>query len=93
MTKLLERAISLQEAYANAQLKTLSEADQDAISLREACANASRLLAEMADELQWQAKFASTTDEQWDQMAAMVRQEIMAGDTMPLSEVFDFQAK
>ncbi len=60
MTKLLEQAI--------AQLKTLSDEEQDAI--------ASRLLAEMADELQWQSQFASTTDQQWDQMAAIVRQEI-----------------
>ena len=77
MTKLLERAI--------AQLKTLSEEDQDAI--------ASRLLMEMADDLQWQAQFASTTDQQWDQMAAMVRREIVAGDITPLGEVFSFQAE
>ena len=76
MTKLLEQAIAIREACANPQLKTLSEEEQDAISLREACTNASRLLAEMADDLQWQAQFASTTDQQWDQIAAMVRQEI-----------------
>ena len=77
MTKLLEQAI--------AQLKTLSEEEQDAI--------ASRLLAEMADDLQWQAQFASTTDKQWDQMAAMVRREIVTGDITPLGEVFRFQAE
>ena len=77
MTKLLEQAI--------AQLKTLSEEEQDAI--------ASRLLAEMADDLQWQAQFASTTDQQWDQMAAMVRREIVTGDITPLGEVFRFQAE
>ena len=76
MTKLLELAIALKETYPNPQLKTLSEEAQDAISLREACTNASRLLAEMADDLQWQAQFASTTDQQWDQLAAMVRREI-----------------
>lgn len=77
MTKLLEQAI--------AQLKTLSDEEQDAI--------ASRLLAEMADDLQWQAQFAFTTDQQWDQMATMVRQEIIASDITPLGEVFSFQAE
>jgi len=72
MTELLEQAI--------AQLKSLPAEMQDAI--------ASRLLAEMEDERSWQAKFASTTDEQWDQMAAAVRQEIAAGDVTPLEEVF-----
>ena len=93
MTKLLKQAIALREACANPQLKTLSEAEQDAISLREACTNASRLLAEMADDLQWQAQFASTTDQQWDQMAAIVRREMVAGDITPLGEVFSFQAE
>ncbi len=32
MTKLLERAIALGEACANAQLKTLSDQEQDAIA-------------------------------------------------------------
>ncbi len=63
MTELLERAI--------AQLKTLPADEQDAI--------AARLLAEMEDEQTWKAQFASTTDDQWDRMAEMVRQEIAAG--------------
>jgi hypothetical protein len=79
MTQLLERAISLWEACANAQLKTLSEAEQDAI--------ASRLLAEMADDLQWQAQFISTTDQQWDQMAAIVRQEIDSSPVRKMSPI------
>lgn len=64
MTELLERVI--------AQLKTLPADEQDAI--------AARLLAEMEDEQIWKAQFESTTDDQWDRMAEMVRQEIATGD-------------
>ncbi|ACK64278.1 conserved hypothetical protein [Rippkaea orientalis PCC 8801] len=72
MTELLERAI--------ARLQTLPESEQDAI--------AARLLDEMEDEKKWKAQFESTTDEQWDRMAEMVRQEIAVGDITPLAEVF-----
>ena len=75
MTELLEQAI--------AQLKTLPADEQDAI--------AARLLAEMEDEQTWKAQFESTTDNQWDRMAEMVRQEIAAGDVTPLAEVFSSQ--
>lgn len=68
MTKLLEQAI--------AEIEKLPEDAQDAI--------AARLLADLADEKEWTARFAATTDEQWDRMAALVRQEIAAGDTTPL---------
>ncbi|MEM1281738.1 MAG: hypothetical protein AAGG53_17345 [Cyanobacteria bacterium P01_H01_bin.152] len=76
MTELLEQAIS--------QLKTLSADEQDAI--------AARLLAEMADEQTWKAQFESTTNDQWDRMAEMVRQEIAASDITPLAEVFPPQS-
>ena len=72
MTELLERAFN--------QLKTLPADEQNAI--------AARLLAELEDEQVWKAKFESTTDNQWDQIAEMVRQEITAGDITPLAEVF-----
>ena len=75
MTELLERAIT--------QLKTLPADEQDAI--------ATRLLAEMEDEQTWKAQFESTTDDQWERMAEMVRQEIAAGDIAPLAEVFPSQ--
>lgn len=75
MTELVERVI--------AQLKTLPVDEQDAI--------AARLLAEMEDEQAWKTQFESTTDDQWDRMAEMVRQEIAAGDTTPLAEVFPTQ--
>ncbi|MGF1482308.1 MAG: hypothetical protein ACFB4I_22990 [Cyanophyceae cyanobacterium] len=75
MTELLERVI--------AQLKTLPADEQDAI--------AARLLVEIEDEQIWKAQFESTTDDQWDRMAEMVRQEIAAGDVTPLAEVFPSQ--
>jgi hypothetical protein len=77
MTELLERVI--------AQLKTLPADEQDAI--------AARLLAELEDEQVWKTQFESTTDEQWDHMAEMVRQEIVAGDITPLAEVFPPQSQ
>lgn len=75
MTKLLERAI--------AEIEKLPEDTQDAI--------AARLLAELADEQAWAARFAATSDAQWERMAAMVRQEIAAGETIPFDDVFPLQ--
>ena len=72
MTKLLEQAI--------VEIEKLPEDVQDAI--------AARLLADLADENEWAARFAATTDTQWDCVAAMVRREIAAGDTTPLDDVF-----
>lgn len=72
MTELLRQAI--------AQIQQLPPDQQDAI--------ASRFLDELQDEQKWESRFADTTDDQWDQMAAMVRQEIASGETAPLSEVF-----
>jgi hypothetical protein len=75
MTELLQQAI--------AEIKKLSADQQNAI--------ASRFLAELQDEQKWESRLAATTDEQWDQMAAMVHQEIATGETVPLSEVFPTQ--
>jgi hypothetical protein len=72
MTKLLEQAV--------AEIEKLPEDAQDAI--------AARLLADLADEQAWAARFAATTDAQWKRMAEMVRREIAAGDTIPLDDVF-----
>jgi hypothetical protein len=72
MIKLLQEMIS--------QIHQLSPEEQDAI--------ASRFLAELQDEQQWKSQFTSTTDNQWDEMAAMVRQEIATGETVPLGEMF-----
>ncbi len=81
MTELLQRVI--------AELEKLPEDEQDAIAKR--CCEAqiaTRLLAELEDERAWKVRFESTTNEQWDRLARMVRQEIDAGDTTPLDEVF-----
>lgn len=72
MTELLQQVI--------AEIEKLPPAQQDVI--------ASRLLAELQDEHKWETRLAATTDEQWDQMAAMVRQEIASGETVPLDSVF-----
>jgi len=55
MTTLLQRAV--------AEIEKLPIEDQDAI--------ASRLLAEVEDERAWVARFAATTDEQWDRLVAV----------------------
>lgn len=72
MTELLRQAI--------AQIQQLPPDQQDAI--------AARFLAELQDEQKWETRFAATTDDQWDQMAAMVRQEIEGGETVPLGQIF-----
>jgi hypothetical protein len=75
MTELLQQAI--------AQIEKLPADQQDAI--------AARFLAESQDEQKWETSFAATTDDQWDRMAAMVRQEITNGETVPLDEIFPLQ--
>lgn len=75
MTELLQQAIT--------QIQKLPPDQQDAI--------AARFLAEFQDEQKWETRFAATTEEQWDQMAAMVRQEIAKGETMPLDKFFPTQ--
>jgi hypothetical protein len=72
MTTLLQRAI--------AEAEKLPLEDQDAI--------ASRLLAEVEDERGWAARFAATTDDQWDRLVAQVHQDVAAGGTRPLDDVF-----
>jgi hypothetical protein len=72
MTELLQQAI--------AQIEQLPPDQQDAI--------ASRFLAELQDDQKWETRFAATTDNQWDQMAAMVRQEIVSGEITSLDTVF-----
>jgi hypothetical protein len=72
MTTLLQRAV--------AEIEKLPAEDQDAI--------AARLLAEVDDEKQWDIRFRSTTDGQWDRLVAEVRRDIAEGGTLPLDEVF-----
>ena len=72
MIKLLEQAV--------AEIEKLPEDAQDAI--------AARLLADLADEKAWSARFADTTEAQWERMATLVRQEIDAEEPIPLDDVF-----
>jgi hypothetical protein len=72
MTTLLQRAL--------AEVEKLPAEDQDAI--------AARWLAEVDDERQWDTRFASTTDDQWDRLVAEVRRDVAEGGTLPLDDVF-----
>ena len=72
MTELLQRAI--------AELEKLPPETQDAI--------ATRILADLTDEGAWAARFAATSDEQWDHLAEKVRRDIAAGDVSSLDEIF-----
>lgn len=76
MTELLQRAI--------AEIEKLPPEEQNAI--------ATRLLGELKDEQNWQIRFQSTTDHQWDNLAEMVREEIANGEITPLDEVFPSQS-
>lgn len=71
MTELLQRAI--------AAIEMLPDEVQDAI--------AERLLAEVADEQAWSARFGATRDAQWDQLAETARRAIREGSTTPLEDV------
>ncbi len=72
MTELLQQAI--------AKIQQLPVEQQDEI--------AARFLTELQDDQKWKTSFAETTDDEWDRMAAMVRQEISSGDTVPLTTIF-----
>jgi len=71
MTKLLQEVV--------AKIEQLNPEIQDAI--------ASRLLAELEEEKKWDSSFAQTTNDQWQKMADMVKQEIMSGDITPLEDI------
>lgn len=75
MTELLQQAI--------AQVAKLSDEQQDEI--------ATRLLAELEDEQAWQTRFEVTTDAQWENLAATVRQEILTDKVFPLDEIFPIE--
>ena len=72
MVRLLEQVV--------AEIEKLPEDAQDAI--------AARLLADLADEKAWSARFAETSEAQWERMAALVRQHIAAEEPVPLDDVF-----
>jgi nitrate/TMAO reductase-like tetraheme cytochrome c subunit len=72
VTELLQQAI--------AKIEQLPIEQQDEI--------AARFLTELQDDQKWKTSFAETTDDEWDRMAAMVRQEIASEDTVPLTTIF-----
>ena len=49
---------------------------------------AARILAELADDQVWAAKFAATTEDQWDRLTESVRREIARGEIIPLDQLF-----
>jgi hypothetical protein len=67
MNKLLQQAIN--------QLEQLTPEQQEAI--------ATRLLADLQDEINWDSRFANTTNEKWEKMAQMVKQEILNKEISP----------
>jgi len=75
MTELLQQVIT--------EIKKLPADQQDVIALR--------LMAELKDEQAWTASFEATTDDQWDRLADMVRQEIANGEIVPLDKVCNFE--
>lgn len=76
MTELLQQVIS--------EIQKLLADQQDAI--------ASLLMAELKDEQRWTEQFESTTDEQWDRLADIVRQDIAGGDTVSSDKVFPIKS-
>jgi hypothetical protein len=72
MTALLEQTM--------AAIEQLPVDAQDAI--------ATRLLAEVADEQAWAGRFATTTDAQWERIAASVRQAITTEELTSLDDAF-----
>lgn len=75
--KLLRQALS--------ELEKLPLDDQNAI--------ATRLLDEIKDEQIWSARFAATTNKQWDNLAATARAEIATGDTQALDDFLEINKK
>jgi len=72
MTDLFRQAI--------AEIEKLPVSEQDSV--------ATRILAELADDQAWTAKFTATREQQWDHLAQSVRREIADSETIPLENVF-----
>ncbi|MFL6258272.1 MAG: hypothetical protein ACJ76Y_01060 [Thermoanaerobaculia bacterium] len=68
----------LQQALA--EIEKLPAETQDAV--------AARILADLADDRAWTERFEATSAGQWDRLAALAHQEIAAGETVPLEEIF-----
>jgi hypothetical protein len=76
MTQLLQQAL--------AEIEKLPTDTQDAV--------AARILSDLADDRAWTTSFEATSAEQWDRLAALARQEIADGETIPLEDVFPLKA-
>jgi hypothetical protein len=76
MTQLLQQAL--------AEIEKLPSQEQDAV--------ASRILDDLADERAWAARFEATSSEQWDRLVALAQQDIAAGETIPLEDMFPSKA-
>ena len=61
-------------------IEKLPPDEQDAVS--------ERIAAELTDDAEWDARFDSTTEEQWDKIEDMVRREIAMGNSVPLEDAF-----
>ncbi|MFY9823565.1 MAG: hypothetical protein WAM82_19440 [Thermoanaerobaculia bacterium] len=72
MTELLRHAIT--------EIEKLPADVQNAV--------ATRILTDLEDEQAWAVRFDATSDDQWNRLAEMARQEIAAGDTTPLADAF-----
>jgi len=66
------------------EIEQMTPEEQDLVS--------SRILSEIAAERTWSARFAATTDLQWERMIADVEQEIQSGDCTPLDEFLKQQS-
>lgn len=76
MTQLLQRAL--------AEIEKLPSQEQDAV--------ASRILDDLADERAWTARFEATSSGQWDRLVALAQQDMAAGETIPLEDMFPSKA-
>lgn len=71
MTKLLREVV--------AKIEQLNPEVQNGIAYR--------LLEELEEEKKWASSFANTTNQQWQKMADIVKQEIITGDITPLDDI------
>jgi hypothetical protein len=77
MTQLLQQAL--------AEIEKLPVDTQNAV--------AARILSDLGDDRAWAASFESTHAEQWDLLAALAREEISGGETIPLEDVFPLKVR
>ena len=61
-------------------IEKLPPDEQDAVS--------ERIVAELMDDADWDARFDATTEEQWDKMEEMVRRDVSARSSAPIEDAF-----